>query len=243
MSKNKKNTKPSRPGYQPDRVGLFGGTFNPVHLGHVEIARSLKEGFPLDRILVIPSAAPPHKKVSGIADAKDRLTMARLCFDDLEGFEVSDIELKRTGPSYTIDTINEILSSRNETAETFLMIGSDAFFEIHTWNRFREILERIPLIIMTRPGDDLESPEQKRTRAGKYLEEKISYGYRWNDEFCFFENAQLKRLWFYNVTPLDISSTRIRRDLRNNGCTSDSFLNNEVAAYINQKGLYNEQRL
>lgn len=227
-----------RPGAGPDRVGLFGGTFNPVHLGHIEIARDVKKGFPLDKIIVIPSASPPHKKVDGLASAEDRLEMVECCFKDLDGFEVSDIELKRQGLSYTIDTVNELYEAQPTESELYLMIGTDAFFEIHTWRRYRELLARIPLIIMPRPGDGMETVSQKKEKAGLYLSQKISDDYDWNASSHTFESDTLKTICFYDVTPLDISSTQIRQLIRTNRPVSASFLDSVVAAYINQKGLY-----
>ncbi len=87
------------------RIGLFGGTFNPIHLGHIQVVHEVQEGFALERIILIPSALPPHKEPGGVADARDRMEMIRLAIADYPDFMVSDVELKRSGPSYTIDTV------------------------------------------------------------------------------------------------------------------------------------------
>ncbi len=237
MTDNKKTTT-LRPGCNTARVGLFGGTFNPVHLGHIEITRDVKKAFRLDKVLVVPSAIPPHKKADSIVDAKDRLEMVNLCFGGLDGFEVSDIELKRNGPSYTIDTVNDILSHQTAGTELFLIIGTDAFFEIHTWRKYNELLDSVKLIIMTRPGDQMESSQQKKKLAGTYISEKILSGYQWDASQEYFTHATKKPLCFFNVTQLDISSTRIRKYIKDMSCTASSFLNNEVADYITKKGLY-----
>ena len=238
VTDNKNNTTTLRPGCNTARVGLFGGTFNPVHLGHMEIARDVKRAFNLDKVLVVPSATPPHKKVEGIVGAKDRLEMVKMCFGGLDGFEVSDIELKRNGPSYTIDSVNDILSRQTEGTDLFLIIGTDAFFEIHTWRKYNDLLDSVKLIIMTRPGDQMESSQQKKNLAGGYISEKITSGYHWDAEQECFNHLTKKSLYFFNVTQLDISSTRIRQYIKDMSCAASSLLNNEVADYITKKGLY-----
>lgn len=220
------------------RVGLFGGTFNPVHLAHIKISQDIKKGFELDKILVVPSALPPHKNVPGIVCAKDRLEMVKLSFDGVPGFEVSDIELKREGPSYTIDTVKHLLSDLPGAIDLFLIIGSDAFFELHTWHQFNSLLDIVKFIVMTRPGDNMESYELKEKYAGSYLSEKISGGYRWDPGKKCFSHGIKKTISFFDVTQLSISSTKIRKYIKENNCTSAVFLHNEVAAYITKKGLY-----
>ncbi len=180
VTDNNNNTMTLRPGFNTTRVGLFGGTFNPVHLGHIEIVRDVKKAFHLDKVLVIPSATPPHKKATGIVSVTDRLKMTTMCFDSLDGFEVSDIELKRNGPSYTTDTVNEIISGQTDATELFLIIGTDAFFEIHTWHKYNTLLDSVKFIIMTRPGDHMESSRQKKENVGAYLTAMISQDYIWD---------------------------------------------------------------
>ncbi len=227
-----------RPGFSKTRVGLFGGTFNPVHIGHVAIARDVKAGFKLDKILVIPSATPPHKKNVGIVNAEDRLHMARLSFEKEPGFEISDVELRREGPSYTMDTVTSIIEGNPADVDFHLIVGTDAFFEIHTWHRYTDILESIKLIVMTRPGDSMETSERKQTRAGNYLKTHVSEGYRWNQSQKEYNHTNKKPILFYDVTQLTISSTQIRQYIIENSCTAVSFLNTDVAAYIKEKGLY-----
>jgi len=238
VTDNNNNTTNFRPGCNAARVGLFGGTFNPVHLGHMAIARDVKKAFNLDNILVIPSATPPHKKATGIVKAQDRLEMVKMCFDGMDGFEVSDIELKRAGPSYTIDTIRDIISNQNEETDLYMIMGTDAFFEIHTWRSYNELLDSVKLIIMTRPGDEMESPQQKTDLAGGYLAKRITPGYKWDTSRECFTHKTKKTLFFFNVTQLDISSTKIRKYIKKMSCASSSFLDNEVADYITKKGLY-----
>lgn len=238
MTENNQHSNTLRPGEKPLRVGLFGGTFNPVHMGHFRVSCDVKNRFGLDRILVVPSAIPPHKSSVEIASARDRLEMVKLCFKDLPGFEISDIELKRKGPSFTIDTINALLSEFPDSMDLFLIIGTDAFFEIHTWYAFKKLLESVKLIVMTRPGDNVESDKLKEKRAGFYLADKIADGYQWSSKKkCFFHKTN-KTIFFCDVSQLNISSTKIRNCFKEKSRVSETLLNNEVADYILKKGLY-----
>jgi len=238
VTETNQQSKEIRPGGNNLRVGLFGGTFNPIHLAHIKISEDVKTGFNLDKILVIPSAIPPHKKAPEIISAKDRLEMVKLCFNDMCGFEVSDIELKRKGPSYTIDTVKKLVTDNPDQTDLFLMIGSDAFFEIHTWHQFGSLLNLIGLIVMTRPGDDMENNESKEKNAGRYLSKRIDDGYQWSPIDKHFAHSLKKTISFFDVTQLSISSTKIRKYIKENNCTSSGFLHNEVTNYITKKGLY-----
>ncbi len=238
MDENKQKSNEIRPGRQPLRVGLFGGTFNPVHLAHIKISHDIKDGFKLDKILVMPSAIPPHKIDPEIVCAEDRLEMVKLSFINEPDFEVSNLELKRTGPSYTIDTVQQLLDDFSNSTELFLIIGSDAFFEIDTWHKFSSLLDTVKLVVMTRPGNNIETDELKEKYAGSYLSTKVSAGYRWSAENKCFSHETKKTIFFFDVTQLSISSTKIRKYIKENSCTSSGFLHNEVANYITKKGLY-----
>ncbi len=123
------------------KTGLFGGTFNPVHLGHVRIAQAVQKTFALDDLIVVPAAQPPHKQSRDMADPHLRLEMTRLAFEPIPGCRVSDIELKRSGPSYTIDTVSFFLSRLPAgAADLYLIIGLDAFLELPTWKDYGSLL-------------------------------------------------------------------------------------------------------
>ncbi len=133
------------------RIGLFGGTFDPVHFGHLRAALEVKEGFGLARVFLIPAAAPPHKAREGVAPAGDRLRMVELAVDGEPGLMPSDVEIRREGPSYTIDTVTHFQREFAGVAEVFLIVGLDAFLEIDTWKSFRELLALVPVIVISRP--------------------------------------------------------------------------------------------
>ncbi|MCG8635449.1 MAG: nicotinate-nicotinamide nucleotide adenylyltransferase, partial [Desulfobacterales bacterium] len=131
-------------------AGLFGGTFNPLHNGHIGIIQYVKTECCLDKIFLYPSATPPHKPTDNLAPARDRLKMVKDCVRRLKGFSASDIELKRTGPSFTIDTIEAFQRVHGPGINFHLLMGSDAFFDITTWKENEKIFRRVPIIVMLR---------------------------------------------------------------------------------------------
>ena len=134
------------------KIGLFGGTFDPIHLGHLRAIKEVSERFGLSKTHLIPAALPPHKPNRDIATAKDRLEMIRLAVGSMAEFEISDIELNRSGPSYTIDTLKHFMAKTGATDQTYLIMGLDAFLEIDTWKAYLEIFKIVPVIIMARPA-------------------------------------------------------------------------------------------
>ena len=134
------------------RIGLFGGTFNPIHRGHLWAASEVIKRFNLDQFFLIPAALPPHKTPGAVANADDRLEMIHLAIADLSGLTVSDVELNRPGPSYTIDTVRHFKNTLANDSRIYLIMGLDAFLEIDTWKSYTELLEQIAFIVMARPN-------------------------------------------------------------------------------------------
>jgi nicotinate-nucleotide adenylyltransferase len=134
------------------RIGLFGGTFDPIHWGHLRSAEEVREAFALDRILFIPTAKPPHKRGQTKTSARDRLAMVRLAVVSNPKFGVSTVEINRPGVSYSIDTLRHF-AKRNRAHHTYYFIlGLDAFREIGTWKDFREVFPLCNFIVTSRPG-------------------------------------------------------------------------------------------
>lgn len=133
------------------RIGVFGGTFNPIHNGHVKIAEEVLKVLDLDRIIFIPSKFPPHKKDAEIASAKDRYNMVKLAVKNNKNFEVSDVELKREGPSYTIDTIKDLINRFEPDDEFYFIIGSDTLGELKEWKQINNLLKIIKFVVVNRP--------------------------------------------------------------------------------------------
>lgn len=134
------------------RIGLYGGTFDPIHHGHLISARSLAEQLDLQRVYLIPAARPPHKPRVITASMTHRLEMARRAVEGDPLFEVTDIEAKRDGPSYTIDTVERARQAFGDSASLFWFIGGDSLPELPTWHRVGELVERVTIVTATRPG-------------------------------------------------------------------------------------------
>jgi nicotinate-nucleotide adenylyltransferase len=215
------------------RIGLFGGTFNPIHFGHINVSKEIKKKFELDTIYMVPSAIPPHKKRQEVADAQDRLNMTRLAVSNLDGYLVSDIELTRSGPSYTIDTINHFSKILPENTKTYLILGMDAFLEIDTWMSYKELFTKLPLIIMSRPGTEHVKFQQLKT----YIQDKISDNYWFQEKKNCFMHQEKRSIYLVTVTPYDISSTEIRKLIRQQK-PLQNVMPEQVELYIRSEGLY-----
>ena len=140
------------------RIGIFGGTFNPVHLGHLIVAQDACDQFELNKILFIPCAIPPHKAIGNLADNQHRLRMLDACLEGDPHFESSNLEIERGGVSYTFETVRE-LRRQDPGAEWFLILGSDSLLELHTWRLVGELLKEVPIVTLIRPGTPLPTPE------------------------------------------------------------------------------------
>ena len=133
-------------------VGLLGGTFNPIHNGHVAIARQAREVLALDRVVLIPTGDPPHKPHENLAPAKDRFEMVRLAIASDPSLSISDVEVRRSGKSYSIDTIRLLQQEYGPEARLFFLIGLDAFLEFPTWRDPATLLTLCSFVVLSRPG-------------------------------------------------------------------------------------------
>ena len=220
-----------------NRVGLFGGTFNPIHFGHLRTALETLEGFGLDQIRFIPAADPPHKDKTDLADESDRLAMLTQAIENNPLFSVSDIELRRPGRSYTIDTVRQFTREKLPSTQCFLIIGLDAFMDISTWKEYKEILKNIPLIVMSRPDENEPFMNRNFSGIGEYMENRISTGFVFNKEQNAFVHKSLKPIYIFPVTSLHISATTIRQHVRQ-GRSIRYLVPDSVATYIHDKRLY-----
>jgi nicotinate-nucleotide adenylyltransferase len=140
------------------RLAIFGGTFDPIHKAHVIMAGEAAERFDLDRVLFIPAAQPPHKRAGSYAPFEDRFCMAKLACEGNPQFEVSRLE-EGTGPSYSADTIRKVRADLSPHDELFFLIGADAFAEVDTWHRWKEVAALVKFIVVSRPGVCYRIPE------------------------------------------------------------------------------------
>ncbi len=134
------------------RIGLLGGTFNPIHNAHLAIARQAREMLELDRVVMIPSGDPPHKPSSGLASAKDRYEMVRLALASDPYLAISDVEVRRSGKSYSIDTVRLLQQEYGSDTKLHFLIGLDAFLEFATWREPQTLLTLCSFVILSRPG-------------------------------------------------------------------------------------------
>ena len=213
------------------RIGLFGGTFNPIHFGHLRAAEEVFDGFDMHHLYFIPSALPPHKDWEKVASAADRLEMTKLALTDHPGFLLSDAELQRCGPSFTIDTVNEFKDRLGADTEIYLVMGMDAFLEIDTWKSYRQLLALLPIVVMTRPC----SAEKKH--MSEFIRSKISASYRFSEAEGAYLQDQLPQIFLFDISMLDISGTKIRH-LVKQGCSIRFLVPPQVEAYIFERGIY-----
>ena len=207
----------------PNDVVLLGGTFDPVHNGHLIVARAVAEWGRFDRVTLVPTASPPHKTPAR-APGPDRLEMLRLATEGEGIFEICDLELRRMGPSYTIDTLTEIRRTRGADATLHWVIGADMLEYLHTWSRATEVVAMARILTMTRPPWHLRVPEIFTALTQRFGPE------------------QIRRLRQDVVsTPLiDISSTEIRRRI-GGGLSVRYLIPDPVRAYIQARGLYRSE--
>jgi nicotinate-nucleotide adenylyltransferase len=219
------------------RIGLFGGTFNPIHKGHLRAAAAVREGFGLDTVDLIPSAVPPHKASKDIAPAHHRLEMVRLAAAGLENMLVSDVELVRSGPSYTIDTVHHFRRKFDDDAKLFFIVGTDAFLEIDTWKNFEDLLRSISLIVMDRPAGVRGPRDSFFETIRAFLGERISGEYIPGEDSLSFFHPRRPSIHIFSGEMVDVSSTRIRQCITR-GEDVSSGLSPSVKDYIQRKGIY-----
>ena len=200
------------------RLGLFGGTFDPVHLGHLHVARTALEAFNLDGVLFVPAARSPHKADPTSASSADRLAMLQLALAGEPRFALSDLELRRGAPSFTADTVSELLRLRSglEGGELFLILGSDNLRGLGTWRDVEAILRDTTPIVVARRGAELGALD--------------------GDEGLSDQALERLRAGFLDRAPVDVAATELR-DALAAGAGSEQ-LPPSVWEYIQSRGIY-----
>jgi nicotinate-nucleotide adenylyltransferase len=151
---------------RPRRIGILGGTFDPPHIGHLWLATLAVDAMDLDRVLFMPASQPPHKRPKGLSRATDRLLMTRLAIAGNETFELTLIEMERPGPSYTIDSVDELARAYGDDATLYLLMAADSLGAIDTWREPDALLDRIEWIVGPRPGTALPDRSTLEKRFG-----------------------------------------------------------------------------
>ena len=210
------------------KIGIFGGTFDPIHVGHLSVAGEFAAAFGLDQVLMMVAAMPPHRD-RPVASPEDRLQMVQLAVQKYPALTASDIELVREGPSFTLDTVKEV----SKTAEgdlIWMALGGDAYSLIYSWYRPEDVLAQVHLVVLTRPG----YPVDLMTPLPESLSERYTLS---GDTYLHDSGASLRTL---QVSPLDVSSSMIRKTV-SEGDSIQSLVTVDVLQYIQQKGLYRPQ--
>ena len=197
------------------KLGVFGGTFDPIHLGHLYIAEEAREHLGLDEVLFIPAGQPWLKSTQRITEAHHRLTMAELAVAENPYFKVTDMEVRRAGPTYTVDTLELLRASRGKEWEFYLILGLDALKEFNKWQKAEQIMDLATIVGMTRPGVDNFDPEPlEAVKKGSSEKVLVVHG-----------------------PSVDISGTDIRLRVTN-GMTIKYRVPTAVEAYIYKHRLY-----
>jgi nicotinate-nucleotide adenylyltransferase len=218
-----------RAGQRAPCVGIFGGTFDPVHIGHLRCVEEAREILGLDRILLVPAADPPHKRGRSISPATHRLAMLRSAVRAHPAFRVSTIEIDRAGASFTIDTLRQIRAD-HPTWNLTLLMGTDAFAEIATWKEYLALFDIADFGVFSRPSGRVRSPRMALPVA-------VRSRFRYASDRNALINQTGKRVSFLSVSALDISATDIRSRVRH-GRSIRFLVPDSVERYIEREHLY-----
>ena len=232
------------------RLGLLGGTLDPIHLGHVETAQQARLALGLERVIVLPSRVPPHRLSQPVASRYHRFAMAALAVNGVDGLEVSDLELCAPGPSYTADTLTRF---RNSTAlpssQIFFITGADAFAEIATWYRYPELLDLAQFVVVSRPGFPAETMRERLpsladrmitvrdSGLGTRDSEHVASGFSRKETRDSGLGTPESRIFLVDAATPDASSTEVRRRIVA-GASLDGLVPAAVERHIVQHGLY-----
>lgn len=212
------------------RWGLMGGTFDPIHLAHLRCAQEILESFLLDRIVFIPSATPPLKAGLSITPYEHRERMVCLAIEGNPMFAFSDVENRREGRSFTVDTLGYFRETFGKELEIYFIMGQDAFDDIRLWKSWRRLLTQCHFIVMTRPG-------WRRGALRKALPSDYAERFAYDRKVRGYRGPSGKFIFFTAVTQLDIESTNIRERVKS-GRSIRYLVSEEVREYIERHGLY-----
>lgn len=215
------------------RLGILGGTFDPIHFGHLRSAEEIREELELEKIYLIPGAIPPHKDPKPIASFPDRLVMTQRAAEGSSYLDVLDLEGRRQDKSYTIETLKELHHRFQSTTEWFFIIGEDAFLEIKTWKEYKRLFEFANFVVIKRPGFPNTALEPFILSLGAGFQKEQGKN---EEEFTV---PCGNRLIYRETTSMDISSTRVR-DLVSRGKSIRFLVPEPVRLYIQEKGLYSK---
>jgi nicotinate-nucleotide adenylyltransferase len=215
------------------RIGLFGGTFDPIHWGHLRSAEEVREAFSLDRILFIPTAKPPHKRGQTKTPPGDRLAMVRLAVASNPNFGVSTVEINRRGVSYSVDTLRDFAMRRRPQDAYYFILGLDAFREIESWKDFKSVFSLCNFIVTSRPGS-----RKVNLLSGISVAVRKLFCYDFRERT--YRHRSGTTLHFLQLTDFAVSASDIRNRVRE-GKSIRYLVPDAVEEYIDKRGLYHEQ--
>ncbi len=216
------------------KIGLFGGTFDPIHFGHLRAAEEIREILDLEKIYFVPTSVPPHKTSPGMASPHHRLKMLELALNDNNFFSISDIEIKRGGKSYTIDTLR-YFSDTFPLFDLYFIAGSDLFSEIDSWKDYKKIFRASNFAVIERPGFGFELPGTLPLE----IKDDFRYYKRYNN-LTLYINKNSRILSLVKIDGLEISSTKIR-ELVEKSKSIKYLVPSSVEAYIIEHGIYKKE--
>ena len=200
------------------RVGIFGGTFDPIHIGHLFAAEEARTRLGLERVIFVPASLPPHKLHLNVTSTEHRLNMVQLAIADNPYFVLSRVDVDRFGPSYTVDTIELLRDEYGPETELYFIMGSDSLAEILTWHKPDRLIRLCRIVALTRPGGRTDLEELNRLLPGA-----------------------IARVQLLEMPLLEISSTDLQRRVRM-GMSTRYLVPSAVEEYIRQHGLYRDEK-
>ncbi|HHL39897.1 MAG TPA: nicotinate (nicotinamide) nucleotide adenylyltransferase [Deltaproteobacteria bacterium] len=214
------------------RLAVFGGTFNPIHYAHLRVAEEARESLGAERLVFVPSHITPHKQPSAVAGSGKRLRMVELAVSGNPAFEVSDIELRRGGRSFTIDTVRQL--RRERACDTVLIIGSDSYNDLGSWYRTAELVAETDFAVVNRPGHEPRPIDE-------VLPVELAKDFWYDAEVTAYRSGAGRTISFLDTTMLAISASQIRERI-GRGASVRYLLPDAVIDYIREEGLYGMER-
>ncbi|HZB45837.1 MAG TPA: nicotinate-nucleotide adenylyltransferase [Pyrinomonadaceae bacterium] len=216
------------------RIALYGGTFDPVHVGHTALARRLLEQFSLDEVLFIPAHVAPHKRDREVSPALHRYAMLALATQGEERFRVSTVELDAPESPYTVGTLERFVATTGREARLFFVMGADSWQEITTWREWERVLTLTDIVVVTRPGYEVGTSHVTPSIRERVVDLRRGRG---SFEEALKEEAGGTRIYLSDAVVMDVSATGVRRAARD-GAELGGMVAPPVAEYIRKYGLY-----
>ena len=210
-----------------DYIGIFGGSFDPIHKGHIESLKSVTKKLNLSKVLVIPNKVSPLKNLS-VASSLEKIKMLEIAFKDFKEIEIEDYELKKEGPSFMIETLQYLDKKLGKREHFLLIIGEDSFQSFHRWKNYQHIIKMTSLLVMNRPGLD----NDLTTKAIELHQDCIENTYGDN-------NFKKGKIYFIRIKPNPASSTHIRENIDDQSVLAEG-LDDDVLKYLKEQKIYNK---